>query len=202
MISFNHNYKITNMATDNTQHDPHDKHMTDHNYDGIQELDNPPPIWIMALFYITIGFSIIYGAYYFWLKQGDHQDAEYARKSEIHNQKYKIANVSTENMVLLTDATSIEEGKTIYKEMNCFACHGMNGEGNAIGPNMTDEFWINGCKIQDLVNVIKNGVPAKGMTPFKAQMSDEKIQKVASYILSLKGTNPANAKAAQGVKCN
>jgi cytochrome c oxidase cbb3-type subunit 3 len=78
----------------------------------------------------------------------------------------------------------------------------MNGEGNAIGPNMTDEFWINGCKIQDLVNVIKNGVPAKGMTPFKAQMSDEKIQKVASYILSLKGTNPANAKAAQGVKCN
>jgi len=49
--------------------------------------------------------------------------------------------------------------------------------------------------------VIKNGVPAKGMTPFKAQMSDEKIQKVASYILSLKGTNPANAKAAQGVKC-
>jgi len=78
------------MTTDNTQHDPHDKHMTDHNYDGIQELDNPPPIWIMALFYITIGFSIIYGAYYFWLKQGDHQDAEYIRKSETHNQKYRL----------------------------------------------------------------------------------------------------------------
>jgi len=189
------------MTTDNTQHDPHDKHMSDHNYDGIQELDNPPPIWIMALFYITIGFSILYGAYYFWLKQGDHQDAEYAKRSALHEEKYNLNNQSAGEIVLLTDAASIEDGKTIYKEMNCFACHGMNGEGNAIGPNMTDEFWINGCKIQDLVNVIKNGVPAKGMTPFKAQMSDEKIQKVASYILSLKGTNPANAKAAQGVKC-
>jgi cytochrome c oxidase cbb3-type subunit 3 len=189
------------MTTDNTQHDPHDKHMSDHNYDGIQELDNPPPIWIMALFYITIGFSILYGAYYFWLKQGDHQDAEYAKRSALHEEKYNLNNQSAGEIVLLTDAASIEDGKTIYKEMNCFACHGMNGEGNAIGPNMTDEFWLHGCKIQDLVNVIKNGVPAKGMTPFKAQMSDEKIQKVASYILSLKGTNPANARAAQGVKC-
>jgi len=70
------------MATENTKHDPHEEHVMDHNYDGIQELDNPPPRWIMALFYITIAFSIIYGAYYFWLKQGDHQDAEYARKLE------------------------------------------------------------------------------------------------------------------------
>jgi cytochrome c oxidase cbb3-type subunit 3 len=190
------------MTTENKHQDPQSEKLTDHNYDGIQELDNPPPQWIMALFYITIGFSIIYGAYYFWLKQGDHQDAEYVRKSELHDQEYKIANVSTEDMVLLTDATSLEEGKTIYKDMNCFACHGMNGEGNAIGPNMTDEYYLHGCKIQDVVTVIKNGVPAKGMTPYKGQLSDEKILKVASYIISLKGTNPANAKAPQGEKCN
>ena len=66
---------------------------------------------------------------------------------------------------------------------------------------MTDEYYIHGCKFQDVLNVIKNGVPAKGMTAFKGQMSDEKIQKVASYIFSLKGTNPPNAKAAQGEKC-
>jgi cytochrome c oxidase cbb3-type subunit 3 len=189
------------MTTENTQHDPHDEHMTDHNYDGIQELDNPPPRWIMALFYITIGFSIIYGAYYFWLKQGDHQDAEYARKSELHNQKFQAANVSTDDLILLTDAASLEEGKTIYKDMNCFACHGLNGEGNAIGPNMTDEYWLHGCDIKSVFNVIKNGVPAKGMTPYKGQLSDEKIQKVSSYVLSMVGSNPPNAKAAQGEKC-
>ena len=191
------------MATENTPHDPIDEHMMDHNYDGIQELDNPPPRWIMALFYITIGFSIIYGAYYFWLKQGDHQDAEYVRKSEKHEAKYNLNNQSSAGeIILLTDAASLEEGKQIYKDMNCFACHGMNGEGNAIGPNMTDDYWLHGCKIQDVVNIIKNGAPAKGMTPFKGQLSDEKILKVSSYVLSMVGSNPPNQKAAQGEKCN
>lgn len=201
MISFPRNLKTNEMTTEITQNDANDEHMEDHNYDGIQELDNPPPRWIMALFYITIGFSIIYGAYYFWLKQGDHQDAEYARKSEKHEEKYNLNNQSAGEIILLTDASSLEEGKQIYKEMNCFACHGMNGEGNAIGPNMTDEYWLHGCKIQDVVNIIKNGVPAKGMTPFKGQLSDEKILKVSSYVLSMVGSNPPNAKAAQGVKC-
>lgn len=189
------------MATENKPEDLHEDNIMDHEYDGIKELDNPPPRWIMALFYITIGFSIIYGAYYFWLKQGAHQDEEYVKKSAKHDQKYQIANVSTEDLVLLTDASAIEEGKVIYNEMNCFACHGMVGEGNAIGPNMTDDFSIHGCSFQDVFNVIKNGEPAKGMTAFKGQMSDEKIQKVSSYVISLKGTNPANAKEPQGEKC-
>lgn len=190
------------MATENKPKDDlHDDHIMDHNYDGIQELDNPPPRWIMALFYITIGFSIIYGAYYFWLDVGDHQDTEYVKKSEKHDEKFHIANLSSDELVLLSDADDLEEGKTIFKEMNCFACHGMNGEGNAIGPNLTDEFWLTGCKFQNVFNTIKNGVPAKGMTAFKGQMSDDKIQKVASYVLSLSGTNPANAKAPQGEKC-
>jgi len=83
------------METENKQHVQHDEKIMDHNYDGIQELDNPPPLWIMALFYITIGFSIIYGAYYFWLKQGDHQDAEYAKRSAKHEEKYNRNNQSS-----------------------------------------------------------------------------------------------------------
>jgi cytochrome c oxidase cbb3-type subunit 3 len=191
------------MATENKPRDLHDDqdHLMDHDYDGIKELDNPPPRWIMALFYITIGFSILYGAYYFWLKQGDHQDAEYAKKSAKHDEKYQVASLSADDLVLLTDASSIEEGKVVYNEMNCFACHGMNGEGNAIGPNMTDNYWLHGCSFQEVFNVIKNGVPAKGMTAFKGQISDEKIQKVTSYVISLKGTNPPNAKEAQGELC-
>lgn len=54
------------MATENKQIEPQEGEVIDdHNYDGIQELDNPPPRWIMALFYITIAFAVIYGAYYF-----------------------------------------------------------------------------------------------------------------------------------------
>lgn len=179
-----------------------DDHIMDHDYDGIKELDNPPPRWIMLMFYITIGWSILYGAYYFWLKQGPHQDEEYAKKSAMHDEKYQIASLSADDLVAFTDEASLAEGKQIFTEMACMACHGINGEGNAIGPNLTDNYWIHGCNVKDVFNVIKNGVPAKGMTPFKSQLSDEKIHKVASYVLSLVGSNPANAKAAQGEECN
>ena len=77
----------------------------------------------------------------------------------------------------------------------------MNGEGNAIGPNLTDDAFLSGCDFQSVFNMVKNGNPAKGMTAFKAQLSDTKIQQVSSYVLSLKGTNPANAKAPQGETC-
>jgi len=178
-----------------------DEHVMDHNYDGIQELDNPPPRWIMAIFYITIGFSILYAAYYFWLDVGDHQDAKYAKKSQLHDAKYQLASEGAEELGVLTEEADIAEGKEIYTSMSCFACHGMNGEGNAIGPNLTDEAWIHGCDFQSVFNMVKNGNPAKGMTAYKAQLSDAKIQKVSSYVLSLKGSNPANAKAAQGEAC-
>ena len=173
--------------------------LLDHNYDGIQELDNPPPRWIMAIFYITIGFSILYGAYYFFLGVGDHQNEKYAKKSLLHDEKYQLASDdATQELIVLTDAADLEEGKTIYKDMGCFACHGMLGEGNAIGPNITDEYWLNGGEFADVVNIIKNGKPTKGMTAFKAQISDTKILKVASYVMSLVGSNPPNAKAPQG----
>lgn len=178
-----------------------DENIMDHDYDGIKELDNPPPRWIMLMFYITIGWSIIYGAYYFWLKEGDHQDAEYIRKSELHDQKYQIATLDTDALIAFTDEASLAEGKQIYTDMACMACHGVNGEGNAVGPNLTDDHSLNGCDFQSVFNIIKNGKPAKGMTAFKAQMSDEKIQKVASYVMTMVGTNPANAKTAQGEKC-
>ena len=179
----------------------HEDNIMDHEYDGIKELDNPPPRWIMLLFYITIGWSILYGAYFFWLKEGDHQDAEYVKKSMKHDQKYQIASLNADELTAFTDEASIAEGKQIYADMACMACHGMNGEGNAIGPNLCDEYSLNGCDFKSVFNIIKEGNPAKGMTAFKGQISDEKIQKVSSYVMTLVGTNPANAKEAQGEKC-
>ena len=155
----------------------------------------------MMVFYLTIGFSIIYAAYFFWLDVGDHQDARYVKKSEIHESRYQLASQSGNELVALTDPADIEEGKKIYNDMSCFACHGMLGEGNAIGPNLTDENWLNGCDFASVVSIIKNGNPAKGMTAFKTQLSDSRIQKVASYVMSLKGSNPPNAKAPQGEAC-
>jgi cytochrome c oxidase cbb3-type subunit III len=180
----------------------YDKNITDHEYDGIKELNNPAPAWIMAIFYITILFSLIYGAHYFWFGQGNNQDKEYMAMNDEYNQRFKQNNESSNELTQLTDDASLAEGGDIFKKMNCFACHGINGEGGIVGPNLTDNFWIHGCSFTDVFNTIKNGYPAKGMTPYKSQLNDEMIQKVASFVLlKLKGSNPPNAKASHGDEC-
>jgi cytochrome c oxidase cbb3-type subunit 3 len=63
---------------------------------------------------------------------------------------------------------------------------------------LTDENWIHGGGIKNIFKVIKYGVPEKGMISWQSQLKPDDMRKVASYILSLKGTNPPNAKAPQG----
>jgi cytochrome c oxidase cbb3-type subunit III len=173
-----------------------------HNYDGIRELDNNLPPWWIAMFYASIIFAVGYIYYYHMGGGGVSIEDAYIAEVEdarIANLEYlaKQANKVDENSVtLLADAGSIESGKNLYTA-NCATCHGANGEGN-VGPNFTDEFWIHGGGIHNVFKTIKYGVPAKGMISWEAQLSPVKMQQVASYILSLKGTNPANAKAPQG----
>jgi cytochrome c oxidase cbb3-type subunit III len=175
--------------------------MDEHNYDGIEELDNPPPGWIMFIFYLTIGISILYGAYYFWIGIGPDQHQEYD-KALLNAQAQMESSQTSIEMTLLADEASLTEGKTIYADMNCAACHGIEGEGNAIGPNLTDDFWIHGCSFEEVFNMIKTGAPLKGMTAFNTQLSDERIRKVTSYVLvSMKDYNPANPKGPQGEQC-
>ena len=183
---------------DNYTHiDEFDEKLMDHDYDGIKELDNPAPAWIMAIFYITIFFAVMYGAYYFWFGQGPNQIEEYEQENIEYAEKYG-SKTSNEPLVLLTDEASIAEGQSVFMK-NCVACHGVNGEGG-IGANLTDENWIHGCDFDALSEVVKNGAD-NGMPPYKSQMSEQKIQKVTSYILTqLKGKN-ATGKAAEGEAC-
>ena len=177
----------------------------EHEFDGIKELNNPPPPWILTLFYLTVVFSIFYFVYYHVWGKGDLQDEEYQREmaeAKAKVEKHKAATKQLE-IVLLSDATDIAAGEKIYKEKLCATCHGQLGEGNVIGPNLTDKHWIHGGKIEDVFRVIKDGVPAKGMTAFKSQLSEEGILQVSSYILAkLQGTNPANAKTPEGELVN
>jgi cytochrome c oxidase cbb3-type subunit III len=180
------------------------KLIEDHEYDNIRELDNPPPFWLMSLFYVTVIFSVVYGAYYFWTGMGDLQEAEYNNEiaaAEINKKKEAVSGFDETNITLYTDEANLAAGAEIFATKTCVTCHGTKGEGNAIGPNMTDEYWIHGNTPEQLYQVVKNGVPAKGMTPFKGQLSEEQIVQVLSYLLlKVQGTHPENAKAPQGDK--
>jgi cytochrome c oxidase cbb3-type subunit 3 len=178
--------------------------MLDHNYDGIVELDNHMPPWLVNVFYLTIAFAVVYFTYYSVLGLGKTQLEEYAeeqRLAAIQIEQYQAMAVSSidENSVVFDEsASALSAGQQIFSA-NCVACHASDG-GGGVGPNLTDEYWIHGGSIQDIFKVTKYGVPEKGMIPWADQLSPEEMQQVSSYIKTLLGTTPANPKAPQGEK--
>jgi len=173
-----------------------------HEYDGIRELDNILPPWWKYMFYATIVFAVVYLFYFHVSKTGDLQAAEYTKEMAAANKQKEaymklMASKMDENSVkLLTDKKNLELGKTIFSQ-NCSACHGKLGEGG-VGPNLTDKYWIHGGGIKNVFKTIKHGVPEKGMKSWQGDFSPPQIQQVASYIISLEGSNPPNPKAPQG----
>lgn len=196
---------MTDQNDKNTELQPQDeKYATDHNYDGIRELNNPSPYWVLFLFLGSIGFSLFYAVHYFgYPNNGKDQVSEYNQQvAQAEKQKGSQGPAEGNLVIALDDKELLAQGAKLFTEKGCIACHGAKGEGNAIGPNLTDAFWIHGCKPEQVVKVISEGVPEKGMTPFKSTMTEAQIKSVAGYILgSLKGSNPPNAKAPQGVEC-
>lgn len=172
-----------------------------HNYDGIRELDNKLPPWWLYLFYVTIVFGVVYMLHYHVLNTGPSSSEEYVQEVEFAQAQLAASagmRVTEETVQFLTDAGALSSGKDIYTK-NCAACHGQKGEG-LVGPNLTDDYWIHGGGIKNVYKIIQNGVVEKGMLAWKSQLSPSQMQDVGSYVLSLKGTNPPNAKAPQGEK--
>ena len=177
----------------------------EHEFDGIKELNNPPPPWIMYLFYITVVFSVGYWIYYHVAGIGDLQEQEYLSEMKEEDANVAISKAATSSLeiVLLTDEESLNNGENLFKEKTCIVCHGSQGGGNAIGPNLTDNYWINGNTIENVFEMVKNGKPTKGMTPFKDQMTEKQMLEVSSYILGrLVGSTPDNPKDPQGELIN
>lgn len=94
--------------------------------------------------------------------------------------------------------TVITRGKTVFENYNCGSCHRQDGGGNAVGPNLTDEYWLHGGEANDVLATIKNGVQEKGMPPWGGALSAKDLRDVTFFVLSLQGTNPADAKEPQG----
>lgn len=177
------------------------KVMTDHEYDGIRELDNDLPPWWKYGFYVTIVWAVAY-LFYYHVSGGPLSTDEYnsevaAAKIEVEEYMKKNALNVDENSVKMGDASMIAEGAKLFGE-NCVACHGAKAEGNTIGPNLTDDYWIHGGSIQDVFKTIKYGWPAKGMRSWQESFSPVQIQQLASYVKSVHGSNPENAKEPQG----
>jgi cytochrome c oxidase cbb3-type subunit III len=190
--------KINNSSENAPDQDHHDD-----DFDGIKELNNRAPNWIVLVFIATIGFSLFYAIRYFgYPDNGKDQLSEYTQSSEAFDKAHANKQQSGDTGSGLDETQMITAGALLYAQKGCIACHGTKGEGNVIGPNLTDSFWINGCTAENINHMITEGKPEKGMTPFKTMMTAEEIKQVSLFIQKkLVGSNPPNGKAPQGIEC-
>jgi cytochrome c oxidase cbb3-type subunit 3 len=181
---------------------PNRGELLDHEADGIRELDNALPRWWLYGFYFTIAFAVVYMVNYhvlprpLWGEKG--MVAEYeAELRAAAGPPAPIAAAGAAPLVALTDSASLERGRAIYEgpENVCSSCHRPD-LGGLIGPDLTDDYWRHGCTTADIVSSIRTGYPLKGMMPFGTgkTLTDDQLLDVASYIISKRGTQPANPK--------
>jgi cytochrome c oxidase cbb3-type subunit 3 len=180
--------------------------LLDHNYDGIQEYDNPMPGWWVYIFYATIVFAALYFLNVPGVGTGKGRIANYerevaqwkARQDEIAAKTPQFEVSDAALMALTRDPKALEAGKAVFST-TCAACHRADG-GGMIGPNLTDDFWIHGGLPTQIFATVTKGVPDKGMPTWSNAMNSEKIAAVVAYVLTLHGTHPANPKEPQGTR--
>lgn len=174
----------------------------DHNYDGIQEYDNDLPKWWLWLFWLGIFFGIVYVAYFHvgpgaFRSQQLASDMEELQSLRSALQEENESAVSEETLLAFANvAENVSKGAVLYQG-KCMACHLDKGQG-LIGPNLTDDYWIHGGSLMDIRNIILKGVVDKGMIAWETVLSETEVQELVAFIHSLRGTNPAGAKEAQG----
>jgi cytochrome c oxidase cbb3-type subunit III len=175
----------------------------DHDYDGIKELNNALPPWWLYGFYFTILFAGVY-LYRYHISGSAPLQVEELKIATVQAEKdLALVMASMANKVDETtieykpDVALIDEGKILFAQ-NCKSCHGDVAQGASIGPNLTDVYWIHGGGIKDIFKTIKHGVQEKGMIPWGQTLSNKQIAAVATFVKSLQGSNPVNAKAPQG----
>lgn len=172
--------------------------------DGVQEADNALPNWWLAILYGTMAFGAIY-----WLaaesfktvpSPGAAYQAEMEKVAAEEAARVKAAGAVTDDglRAMAKDPKSVAEGQATFTS-TCAPCHGANA-GGAIGPNLTDEFWLHGGAPTKIYGTIKDGFTAKGMPAWGPALGEDRVRTVAAYVLTLHNTNVAGGKGPQGEK--
>ncbi len=173
-----------------------------HQFDGIQEYENQLPKWWIGMFYLSIVFAAGYFYYYVIDESGPslRQEYEKTQAEEVAKQALAAQNqpqMTEEQLLALAQKPEVVKAGEEQFRTKCMSCHAPDG-GGLVGPNFTDDYWIHGNKMTDMIKVIREGVAAKGMPNWGAMMSMDEIYAAAAYIRTLHGTKPANPKAPEG----
>ena len=187
------------MATN--ENNQQEEQLTDHEYDGIQEFDNPTPGWWTFIFVCSCVFSIFYFVFFHMGQQGwsIHEAYETDVADNLRLQFADIGELEHDASTLLQlieNKNLIPIGKAAFKG-NCVSCHGADGSG-LVGPNLTDDHWKNVRKIGDILEVVNNGAANGAMPGWKTRLHPNEIVLVSAYVASLRGQFLTSKRGSEG----
>ena len=175
-----------------------------HELDGIKEFDNPMPGWLMAIWWGSLIFAAAYLIFYALSFGEGSMESEYRAQTQqslagvqAHfDANPLVAPTPAELLAGAKDPTVLEMGAARFSR-TCASCHGAQAQG-LIGPNLTDDRWIHGGSVEQIFQSVAKGWPAKGMPPWGRAVKPEELAALVSYVRSLQGSNPPNARAPEG----
>ncbi|PRB81939.1 cytochrome-c oxidase, cbb3-type subunit III [Pseudomonas sp. MYb185] len=166
---------------------------TGHNYDGIEEYDNPLPRWWFMLFIATLVFSVIYLILYPGMGKfpgvlGWTQVNQYER--EVTRAEAQFAPIfANYSEMSIADVARDEEARRIGQRLfatNCSVCHGSDARGAFGFPNLTDNDWIWGGEPEQIMTTLRQGRQA-AMPAWLAVIGEEGVRNTAGYVRHLAG---------------
>lgn len=182
--------------------DPNNDRLLGHEADGIREFDNALPRWWLYGFYFTIAFAAAYLVNYHVLPTPlvgrKTIAAEYAAEMEAAAKIEASRPAGAKHKFALTDPQNLAAGEAIFMGQRnlCHTCH-RKDLGGLVGPNLTDDLWLHGCSVDEMIANVTSGFPPKGMLPFGStqRLTDRELWQVVSFVISKHNSHPANPKA-------
>ncbi len=178
--------------------------LIDHGFDGIMELDNQLPKWWLGLFYFGVAYCVVYLLSYGF--------TDFADQFKEYDEEYKAQTASIAEYMKNTPPPTIDDaeyspdniaaGEEVFKT-NCVSCHSEGGKGG-IGPNLTDNYWINQPEktlFKNVFHMVENGSPNNpAMQAFgkNGVLTGFDIQNVAAYVYHINQEQPPITEANGG----
>ncbi len=176
--------------------------LTGHEYDGIEEYDNPLPGWWSTVFALSAVFAVFYVVYFHLGEEGLDDISQYdAEAAEVMELRFgQLGTLTADRATLLQykdDQKWLAAGRAAF-QVHCVSCHGKDG-GGLVGVNLTDDHYKNITSIEDIVKVIQDGAAGGAMPAWKNRITNvNQLVLTAAYVASLRGTNVAGGKAPEG----
>jgi cytochrome c oxidase cbb3-type subunit 3 len=194
-----------------------------HEWDGIQEMDNPLPRWWLYVLYASILIAGVYFVLYPaipWLTghtkgllgytERQALDAELAahRKSQVGFFD-RIAGATPAQIRQDADLLNfaLAGGKSAFAD-NCAPCHAAGGAGRAGYPNLADDDWLWGGSLDAIQATLRHGVRwqqdedtrASEMPRFVADevLTTAQVTDVTQYVLNMVNRADDPAAVARG----